>query len=183
MTTDFKNYCLKICHRFLRKDPFIKDFFGAVNVALQGLENNTEIIKQQFFFNTLNEQGCRYFETLLKIKPTASQTITNRQDAIRAKWRSSGHNSITLIQNVCESWKNGEVIADFTDGKLKLTFIGEYGVPEDLQALLNAINEIKPAHIPFEVIFKYLLIENIQEIKTIEEMENLTIKQFYFGRE
>lgn len=56
-------------------------------------------------------------------------------------------------------------------------------MPTDLQALYEAVENVKPAHLPYAVIFKYLLIRDIHEVKTLEQMENLTMSQFARGIE
>ena len=183
MTTDFATYCLKVVSKFLKKDILYQDFFNAVNAALTDLENAINELKGNFFFNTMTAEAVRFMEKLLKITPTNSQTLENRQDAIRAKWRSSGHNSITLIRNVCDSWKRGEIEADFINGKIQIKFVGEYGIPADLDALINAINEVKPSHLAYVLLYKYLLIKDIHKVKTITQMETITLNQFARGIE
>lgn len=172
--------CLKSVSKFLKKDIVFKDFIKAVCLALEDAENAITETKNNFFFDKMNLKAVLFMEKLLKITPTKTQTLDNRRDVVRAKWRSYGHNSISLIQNVCNSWKNGEVEADFVGGKIQLKFIGEYGVPEDLQALIDAINVIKPSHLAYYLIYKYLLIEDIHEVMPIEELETHTIDHFAF---
>lgn len=179
MASHFDN-CLKAVSKFLKKDVVFKDFIKAVCLALEDAENAITETKNNFFFDKMNLKAVLFMEELLKITPTKTQTLDNRRDVIRAKWRSYGHNSILLIQNVCNAWKNGEVEADFVNGKIQLKFIGEYGIPEDLQALIDAINVIKPSHLAYYLIYKYLLIEDIHEVMPIEELETHTIDHFAF---
>ena len=75
------------------------------------------------------------------------------------------------------------LLNDFKNGKIQITFVGSFGVPDDLDSLKLAIGEVKPAHIGFEIIYKYLLIENIHEVMTIEDLEKITLEQFAFGAE
>ena len=154
----------------------IAEFFNEIEVLINKIYMN-------FYFNTLDADGCEYFENLLKITPKESQTIEDRRANIRAKWLSNAHNKLELIQQVCDSWRGGTVIADFIDGVIDLTFIDGWGIPDDFESLVSAIDEIKPAHIGVRYRFKYLLIRDIHEVKTITEMENLTINQFMSGRE
>lgn len=167
MYTDF----LSKIGKYIKHDGFAIDMYKAVDAAFSELSAAIEELKNNFFFDTMTEKAVLFMETFLKITPTAAQTLENRRDAIRAKWRSKGHNNITLIQNVCNAWKKGEVIADFVNGKIRLTFVGEYGVPEDFNALTDAVNVIKPAHLPYEILFRYLLKKNIHLVLTKSQMQ------------
>ncbi len=178
----FKEKIIKLIHKIYREDEYINNLIGAITIQEEKAETKINKLSAIFHFNRLDEDGCIFWEKFLNIKEIGS-TLKNRQAEIRAKWLSNGHNSIYLIKNVCNSWQNGEVDVDFVDGKIKLTFNGDYGIPEDLDSLIEAINELKPAFIPFWYVFKYLLIEDIHEVKTIEEMEEITIEQFAFGNE
>lgn len=177
------NKILNLLHRFDRVCPFIQMLVNAIALVLTQIDTKLSEVYLNFFFTSLTLDGVEYFENLLKITPTQSQTLDDRRSVIRAKWLSKNHSSIGLIQIVCDAWKNGEVVADFAGGKLQIKFVGEYGVPEDLNALTSAINEIKPAHIPFVLLYKYLLIKDIHQVKTIAQMELIKINNFAFGTE
>lgn len=178
--TDYFKYTLKVVSKFLKKDILFRDFVKAVCLAIEDLDKAATVTKNNFYFDKMTLNAVIFMEKLLKIIPKATQTLDNRRDVIRARWRGYGHNSIKLIQMVCEAWKNGEVEADFVNGKIQLKFIGEYGIPEDLQALIDAINVIKPSHLAYYLIYKYLLIEDIHEVMPIEELETHTIDHFAF---
>lgn len=181
--SDYKTKLIKVVSKFLKRDILFQDFFKAVDYVLNEIETAITETKNNFFFDTMTADAVLFMEKLLKIIPTNTQTLENRRDVIRAKWRSNGHNCIVLIQNICNAWKNGEVEADFIGGKIQLKFVGEYGVPDDLEALKEAVSSIKPSHIAYYCLFKYLLIENIHEVKTIEEMAEITIDMFAYGVE
>ena len=170
--TDYFNYTLKVVSKFLKKDILFRDFAKAVCLAIEDLDKAATETKNNFYFDKMTLNAVIFMEKLLKIIPKATQTLDNR--------RGYGHNSIKLIQIVCEAWKNGEVEADFINGKIQLKFIGEYGIPEDLQALIDAINIIKPSHLAYYLVYKYLLIEDIHEVMPIEELETHTIDHFAF---
>lgn len=175
-----KEQFINLIHRIYRKDDFINDFIGAISVQIQ--KPLTKIIRLStlLYFDRLDEDGCAWWENHLRIKSIAA-TLKNRQAVIKAKWLGNGHNSITLIKNICNSWENGEVEPSYINGKLKLSFSGDYGVPDDLDALLEAIEEIKPAYIPYEYNFNFLLIKDIHNVMTLEEMQNTTIQEYAMG--
>lgn len=169
-------------HKYERKSTFANDIFSAIHNKVSEVSDFVETLKKEFFFDTLTI-SLKAYEKLMKITPQANATIEERRSAIRARWRANGKNSVKLIQDVCDSWKNGEVEAHFVSGKLQIKFVGEYGIPENLQYLLDEVENIKPAHWGYLILFKYLLIEDIHEVKTIDEMQTLTIEAFASGKE
>ena len=64
------------------------------------------------------------------------------------------------------------------NGKIVVTFVGAFGVPDDMQGLRDAINIIKPAHLIVDYVFRYLLIKDIHEVKTIAEMNDTNLSMF-----
>lgn len=169
-------------HKYERTSEFANDIFSSIHKKVSEVATFIDTLKGEFFFDTLTI-SLRAYEKLMKITPHADATIDERRSAIRARWRANGKNSMKLIQDVCDSWKNGEVEAHFVSGKLQIKFVGEYGIPRTLQHLLNEVEEIKPAHWGYTLLFKYLLIEDIHNVKTLEEMEQITLEQFAFGKE
>lgn len=168
----------KLINKVYRLDTFVDILLTPIGSYLNKIYAIVQLLRNNFFFDTLNEDGCTYFEGLLAITIEDGDTLENRRARIQAKWLSNNHNSITLIRNICNSWTDGEAVADFIDGKIKIEFTETIGTPANLSSLLEAIKYIKPAHIPILVLFRHLIIEEIHEVKTIEEMEELTIDMF-----
>lgn len=183
-----KEKLLKLLHKIYRHDEFVNNFIDCVNVVYKSADEVILRLNNLFYFDKLDKQSCEWWEKLLILSP-AGKNLTDRQAAIRSKWLICVHNDIKLIQNACDSWQNvpsqsaksaHAVEADFKGGKIILRFIKTIGTPSYLPSLLNAIEIIKPAHIPILTIFRYLIIEEIHEVKSIEEMENLEINMFEF---
>ena len=84
------------------------------------------------------------------------------------------------MQAVCDAWKNGEVVVSFPDGSIRLQFVGAFGVPSDLNALMTAVRLVIPAHLAVEYILKYLLIRDIHEVMTIGTLETQQLSNFAF---
>jgi len=178
---DFEKYCLKLVCRFLRKDPLYISFFGALDGEIKRIDELSDELKSDFFFDRMSEESCRFFEKFLVITVRSGATLEERRTNIKAKWRGKGKNCVVLLQRVCDSWKNGETVVDFLNGKIKIKFVGEFGVPEDLEALQNAVDEIKPAHLAYELLYRYLLIREIHNVMTLDELQAHEIDDFAFG--
>ena len=179
----FYQKIIKLLHKDDRNSSFYQMLAAVIAAFFNEIEVQINKIYANFYFNTLDADGCDYFENLLKIQPKEGMTIEERRFTIRAKWLSNAHNKLELIQQVCDSWQEGAVIADFLDGVIDLTFLTGWGIPDGIENLVSAIDEVKPAHIGVRYRFKYLLIRDIHLVKSLVEMENLTIHQFMIGRE
>ena len=122
------------------------------------------------------------YEQMLRITPKATQTLDDRRAAVEAKWKSAGHIDITLLQAIADSWRNGASAVTFEEGFLVITMISVLGVPEDLDTLLDAISAAAPAHLPLRCVLHYLLIRDIHEVMTLEEMQSTKLSNFAMGR-
>lgn len=172
-------------HKDDRKSKFVQNLFGAIYDFLISVNNFIIGLKNEFFFDTLTDFSASAYERLMDIKSFAGASIEDRRSAIRARWRANGKNTIALIQDICNSWQNGEILAHFIGGKIQLKFVGAYGTPSEnnLMALIAQLNEMIPAHIGYEFIYKYLLIKDIHEVKTLTQLQACTLEMFASGKE
>ena len=106
-------------HKDDRKSKFVQNLFGAIYDFLISVNNFIIGLKNEFFFDTLTDFSASAYERLMDIKSFAGASIEDRRSAIRARWRANGKNTIALIQDICNSWQNGEILAHFIGGKIQ----------------------------------------------------------------
>lgn len=176
-----KEFALRQLNRLYREDPWLQALFDGAGVPMDALAEEILAIYNSNWFDTMTAEYVRLYEKKMGITPKSTQTLDDRRSALEARWKSSGKISLALIQTVADSWKSGEVNAAFIGGKIQLTFHSIYGVPPDLDSLLSAVEEVKPAHIALRYILKYLLIRDIHEVLTLSEMNALTLDKFAGG--
>lgn len=173
-----KDDIIKLINAVYRNDDFINDFTEALRIVFQRLIDFCDAVKDNHFFDKLDENGLIWWEVRLKIVPSATQTLDDRRATVQAKYLSNGHNEIKLIQKICDSWKNGEIEADFVNGKIQIQFVGSFGIPSDLDSLKESIEEIKPAHLPIAWLYRYLLKKEIHHVLTKAKMQTYKKHQF-----
>lgn len=173
-----KDDIIELINRAYRQDEFLNDFTGAVTSVMNSIIAFCNSVHDNIFFDTLDKEGVEWWENLLAIIPASYQTLEDRQTKIQAKWLSKYHNDVELLQRVCNSWKNGEIVVDFIGGKITLTFVSSLGIPSDLDALKASIEEVKPAHIPLAYVIKYLLKKEIHHVLTKSEMQTYKKHQY-----
>ena len=173
-----KDDIIALINRAYRTDEFVNDFTGAVTSVMNSIIAFCNAVHDNIFFDSLDEDGVLWWENMLAIIPASYQTIGDRRSKIQAKWLSKYHNDVEVLQRVCNSWKNGEIVVDFIGGKITLTFVASYGIPSDLDALKASIEEVKPAHIPLAYVIKYLLKKEIHHVLTKAEMQTYKKHQY-----
>lgn len=83
---------------------------------------------------------------------------------MRAKIRGAGTTTVAMIKNTSEAYVNGgvNVIEQNAQHKFVVMMASIIGIPPNIEDLRNTIKEIKPAHLDFEIVFKYNTIKDLQ---------------------
>ena len=120
-------------------------------------------------------------ERIAGIVPGRDATLEDRRSALMARWRGAGKCTVSMIQSVCDSWRNGEIAVSFTGGEIRLTFNGALGVPEAgaLAALKEQIEAVVPAHLLVAYLYRYLLVREVAAM-TLDGLQGHTINEFAF---
>lgn len=137
-----------------RTDPWILALCGAVQGLLEGLGRETEALPVQIRLAELTWQ-LPVEERLAGLRPRPGASLEDRRSAVIAKWRSGGPVTLAQIQAVADTWRNGVVDVGFDGSTITVTFVGELGIPEDLNGLKSALEMTIPAHLALRYEFRY----------------------------
>ena len=162
-----------------RRDPTVQALAAAMQGVLAAQEAEAVGVPPQMSLDKVT-WDLETEERLLGITPADGATLEERRTLVKARWRSGGKLTIEQVQAVCDAWRNGEVIVTFPGSKLRLQFVGAYGVPVDLDALKASVRLVIPAHLAVEYVIKYLLIRDIHEVMAISTLETQPLGIFAF---
>lgn len=176
----YKDKLIKNLHKLYREDPYINELFNSVGISLNNLTDAIIDLEKEFWFDTMTSWGIENLEKDLAFKTNPKSSIEDRRSQLQARWISNGKTDLALLQNIANSWKNGEIDVKFVNGKIQCTFSGEYGIPKDIDNLKYALEEVKPAHLAIIFAFKFLYIRDIDEVMTLSELETKTLNLFAF---
>lgn len=125
--------------------------------AMDQLSTDTEDVAAQLCVNTAADWGLKLWEAFLGIKTDSTMDEQTRREAIKAKLRGAGTTTVAMIENVAESYTNGEVdvTEDAPNYRFIITFTSQHGRPPGLESLKAAIEDIKPAHLAVSYVFTY----------------------------
>ena len=81
-----KEYALNQLHWMIREDPWVQEIMLAAGATLDQLAERILAIYNSADFNRMNVTYIRYYEKLLGMKSSESETLENRRAAIQAAW-------------------------------------------------------------------------------------------------
>ncbi|MBO5302400.1 MAG: DUF2313 domain-containing protein [Peptococcaceae bacterium] len=141
-----KEKLLKALHKLYREDRWLNDLFHSAGINMDQLDAASQDVVNQMFLDTAT-WALSIYEAESNIKVNSDSTYEDRRSAVIAKERTGGKLTLEILQNIANSWNNGEIDVVFENGKIHVTFSGDNGVPKDLDGFYRAINEAKPAHL------------------------------------
>lgn len=175
-----KEELLSLINELYSKDEWIQQLFNASGMQMDKLDELLDEFLFDLYFATCSFEQLKKYEIIAGINAKASQSVDDRRQQLIARWRSDGKSTLKIIQDVAASWNNGECTVTFENGLINLTFDGEYGVPTDLDSLIAAIEEVKPAHLAISYALKYILVSDIAKM-TIDTLQMQNISSFAFN--
>lgn len=138
-----------------RNDEFINEISRVSELEKEEAKAFIKSVRDNLFFDSMT-WGIELWQKELQLNFTSTMTDAEKISSIKSKMRSTGKASEELIKRICDSWNNGSVNVDFVDGQIQLEFIDIGGIPSDLNSLEERIEEVKPAHLAINYIFKWL---------------------------
>lgn len=118
----------------------------------------------QFFIETAT-WGLAHWERIFGIATDPSKTYAQRREILIGRLRGVGAVTAELIDSVASAYANGDVdvmsrAADYT---IVITFVSQYGVPDQIDELKAAVRDITPAHMAIEYVFRYYTYEELAD--------------------
>lgn len=131
---------------------------GAEDNELARFDQDIQTTLDQFFVNTA-EYTLDRWEKEFGIKTNPTKPLAERRSVIKSKMRGSGTITVSLIENVAESYDGGDVAVTEQPElyQFTVTFVDTRGIPPNLDDLKEAIEQIKPAHLAVIYSFSYLV--------------------------
>ncbi|WMI81607.1 YmfQ family protein [Anaerotignum sp. MB30-C6] len=139
-----------------KKSASVVQLQDAIQGEWDNLDQAVEALEEQLFIDTAT-WGIGYWESVCGITQNLSKDIQLRRSAVKAKLRGTGTTTVAMIQNVSESFVNGEVaVVEHNDQyRFDIEMLSVIGIPPNMEDLKAVIEEIKPAHLDYRIIIKY----------------------------
>lgn len=110
--------------------------------------------------------------------------LEHRRELLQAKMRGRGRTTLDTIKKVAEAFSGSEVeVEEFPDKfKFIIRFVGDKGIPADIESFKANIDEIKPAHLIYELEFTFIVWGDIKD-KEWETLKGFTWNDVMKNRE
>lgn len=143
--------------------PEFQTTYKSQGLELSILNKNIKDLQSQLFVNT-STWGLDFLERDYEIKTDLSKTYEERREVILAKKRGNGTVTKKMIKNTAKAFTNVEVdVIENKDYSFTVRFIGEKGIPKNLQDFKDMLEEIKPAHLAYNLEFTYTVWDFLKE--------------------
>lgn len=141
---------------FYHNSNIVKAFMESNNIEVDTLKAYVEDLNKNLYVKTAT-WGLDLFEEELGLVTDKSVSYEERRERILAKKRGNGTTTKAMIKNTAEAFSGGEVevIENFSDYSFIVKFVGVKGIPKNLALFKQMIEEIKPAHLNYELAFTY----------------------------
>lgn len=125
---------------------------------LERLRQALDSTLDQFFARKVT-WGLDLWEEELALSPSPEQPFGERRDQVISRLRGTGTATIRVVQEVSEAYDNGkiDVIENHEAYTVTIQFIDTFGVPPNLENLLDAVRAVLPAHLDLQYEFNYFL--------------------------
>ncbi|MED9781146.1 MAG: putative phage tail protein [Peptococcaceae bacterium] len=162
----------------LDKITHFHELTEAESVALDKLDDEVkELEANMTLTNTTLSQIARR-EAEFGVASDNTKPIVQRRAVLIAKLRGQGTTTPALIRNVAASFEYGEVSVDESSAPytVRIIFESVIGIPPNMEDFIRTIEEVKPAHLVFEYVYRYNTWDMIEAFeKTWDEWEALDI--------
>lgn len=151
---------------FVIEIPEMKASYDVQGIELGGFLYYSDDVKKQLRIDTAT-WGLVYWEERYGIETNLDLSYEQRREMVKAKKRGQGTTTMQMIKNVAEVFSGGEVNVIENTGPYIFTiqFVGVKGIPRNMQAFINMLEDIKPAHLGYEFKYTYTVWNFLKEKK------------------
>jgi hypothetical protein len=147
---------IRLLPEFYQNSQPVQEIQGALDTQAEALWAARDGLMEQLNVSTAT-WGLDAWEEALGLETDLTRPYDYRRSRILSKLRGRGTTTVAMIQNVAESFSNGEVeVTEYPgDYRFEIKFVGTVGIPPNMDDLTAAIEEIKPAHLDYDYIILY----------------------------
>lgn len=156
ISEEYKVDLMKYLPWYYQNSEVMRTIQNANSLEVGKLKYSIDDSVNQLFVDTAT-WGLDRLEKIFNIETDINKSYEDRREVLKAKLRGSGTVTKQMIKNVAQAFSGGEVevIEDNANYNFIIRFIGIRGIPKNMQGLIDAIEDIKPAHLGYSFSYTY----------------------------
>ncbi|MBU5427149.1 YmfQ family protein [Tissierella pigra] len=136
-----------------RSSIVFQEILNSEQMEFDRLGLNIEDLEKQFFIDTAT-WGLAIYEKELKLPIRPKKILEERRSLIKSKMRGMGKVDLAMIKSIIEAYTRSTADIIF-DGRINIKFTNEGTITLNISDMFNAIEEIKPAHLDYDITLNY----------------------------
>lgn len=139
-----------------RQTPEDTELQRVLTEMLEQAERDKDFALEQLFPSTTSGWGLELWERAWGIPVDRTLSDQRRRDRILAKVKGTGTSTLEVIRAIAESFSpyRVKVTEEAALYKFVVWYLGTIGEVEHKQDLIDIINELKPAHLQWEIKYR-----------------------------
>ncbi|MCH4891172.1 DUF2313 domain-containing protein [Acidaminobacter sp. JC074] len=131
----------------MRQDELLNELFKSVDIALAKRDIKIEVVFNERFVDHATDSGLKYLEIRLGIITDQTKSLDHRRSLIKARLKGKGKINLSKVDDICESWINGQVDTSISGSTINVKFVSVGGIPEGVSDLEKTLLDIIPSHL------------------------------------
>lgn len=139
-----------------RQTPEDTELQRVLTLMLEQAERDKDFTLEQLFPSTTSGWGLELWERAWGIPVDRTLSDQRRRDRILAKVKGTGTSTLEVIRAIAESFSPYpvEVMEEAALYRFVIWYLGTIGEVENKEDLVAVINELKPAHLQWEIKYR-----------------------------
>lgn len=144
---------LEYLPQYERQSIVFQEILNAEQIEFDKLGLSVKDLEKQFFIDTAT-WGLAIYEKELKLPMRPNKNLEERRSIIKAKMRGMGKVDAEMIKAIVEAYTKS-ITNVFFNRRIKITFTNEGTIFLNMKDMFNAIEEVKPAHLDYDIAMNY----------------------------
>jgi|GEM_PF-1891395 len=131
----------------MRSDILLNELYKSIDQVLSTLDSRIDVVFNERFVDHATGLGLVYLEERLGITTDLNKPLVQRRSLIKARLKVKGKINLAKIDNICDSWINGQVDTSISGNTINVKFVSVGGIPQGVSDLEKTLLEIIPSHL------------------------------------
>ncbi len=137
--------------------PAVEDFEDAFQPRLEEIAETFFDLTEKELFAASAEKWLPLWEAAYGIPSDEGKSLADRRSRLLSKLRGAGTTTPEQIRQAVSAFANSdcEIIERAADYAFDIRFVGVYGIPPNIADVKAAVEEIKPAHLAYQLLYVF----------------------------